>query len=75
MENFTHLDYNDLTLINGGVDGNYIFAGAVSGLIGVGLIAAAVTPGVNVVAAAALAYGGTWAGSLAVTSTIYGAVN
>ncbi|WP_156046818.1 hypothetical protein [Caldicellulosiruptor bescii] len=56
------------------MDGNYLFAGAMGLIMGVGLIAGACVPGINVFVAGALLYTGSWSFSLGVTSTIIGIV-
>lgn len=74
MENLIQLRNEDLELVNGGIEGNYLFAGAIGVTMGIGLIGAACVPGLNVFVAAGLAYAGTWSASLGVTSTIIGIV-
>ena len=60
--------------IYGGVDGNYLFAGAMGLTMSVGLIAGACIHGLNVFVAGTLLYAGTWSFSLDVTSTILGII-
>ena len=54
------MNQEELFTINGGADVDYIYAGATFAAIGVGLMAAACTVALPVVAVAALAYVGIW---------------
>ncbi|WP_054742626.1 hypothetical protein [Cellulosilyticum ruminicola] len=59
MNQFINLNQEELEFIDGGVDGNYLFAGAVFAAVGVGCLAAATGIGAPV-GAALVAYAGSW---------------
>ena len=71
---FQDLNTNELLVIDGGVSGEHILAGITFAAVGVGCWAIALTPGVNVVAVAALTYAGAWGIAGGVASATYGAV-
>lgn len=71
---FNTINYDELQIINGGFKGEDVFGGALIFVTGVGLLAAACVPGVNVVAAAGLAYAGSWGLAGGVFMTTYGFV-
>ena len=68
------LEYSELQEINGGFNLGDVIAGALFVAVGVGCLAVAVTPGLNVVAAASVAYAGSWGLAGGVTTTIYGCI-
>lgn len=74
MENVNQLTCKQLIFIDVAINWDDIFVDTIGGLMGVGLVAAACTPGLNVVVAAGLAYGGSWEGDSCITSTIIGFV-
>ena len=72
MDTFTGLSNEELMTVDGGFRGDYIVAGALFACTGIGCMAIALTPGLNVIGAAAIAYAGTWGVSLGAVSTIAG---
>ena len=60
--------------INGGFNWGGIISGAIFGSVGVGCLAIAATPGLNVIAAAGAAYAGSWGIAGGAMSTIYGLI-
>lgn len=64
----------DVLEINGGFNLEGIISGVVIGAVGVGCLAIAMTPGLNVVAAAGVAYAGSWGLAGGAAATIYGIV-
>lgn len=60
--------------LNGGFNLEGIVSGVIFGAVGVGCLAIAVTPGVNVIAAAGVAYVGSWGLAGGAVATIYGVV-
>ena len=66
------LSYLDMCQINGGFNWGGILSGVIFGAIGVGCLAIALTPGLNIVAAACVAYIGSWGIAGGIVSTIYG---
>lgn len=71
---FEIISNEDLIFIDGGFDLGAVYAGFVSGCIGVGLLAVAATPGLNIVAAAGAAYVASWGLAGGVTLITYGCV-
>lgn len=71
---FNTINNDELFVINGGFKGEDVAGGAMIFITGVGLVAAAAVPGLNVVAAAGLAYAGTWGLAGGITMGIYGLV-
>lgn len=69
---FYELMSDELDFINGGADAGTIVAGGLFFAVGVGCLAIAAVPGVNVVAAAAVAYAGSWGLAGGITTTIIG---
>lgn len=68
------LDCLEVMGIDGGVNAEGLVSGVLFGCVGVGCLAIAITPGLNVVAAAGLAYAGSWGLAGAVASTTYGII-
>lgn len=68
------LSCTELMELEGGVNAEGIVSGVLFGCVGVGCLAVAVTPGLNVAVAAGLAYAGSWGLAGAAASTIYGVV-
>lgn len=66
--------FNELSQIDGGFNWEGILSGAMLGAVGVGCVAIAMTPGLNVVAAASAAYVGSWGLAGGAMATIYGLV-
>ena len=72
--NFIELNSLELEQIDGGFSFKAICAGVIFAAAGVGCLAIAATPGVNIAVAAGVAYAGSWGISGGVVSTIYGVV-
>lgn len=68
------LTYNEMSEVNGGFNLDGILSGVILGAVGVGCLAVAVTPGLNVAVAAGAAYAGSWGIAGGTMSTIYGIV-
>lgn len=68
------LTNNEMIEINGGFNWGGIVSGVIFGAVGVGCLAIAATPGLNVIAAAGVAYAGSWGIAGGAMSTIYGLV-
>jgi hypothetical protein len=68
------LSFEELSTINGGFNWEGIVSGIILGAVGVGSLAIAVTPGLNVIAAAGIAYAGSWGIAGGAMSTVYGLV-
>lgn len=71
---FTAINYDELQMVNGGFQGEEVVGGAVLVAIGVGCLAGACVPGLNVAACAGLAYLGSWGLAGGATMGIYGLV-
>ena len=69
---FCDLTENELFELDGGVSWEHIAAGATFTAIGIGCIAIAVIPGVNVLAATGLALAGSWGIARGTFSIAYG---
>jgi hypothetical protein len=74
MNTFVLLDNAELMEINGGANGWTILGGVLTVAAGVGLCAAALVPGLNVVAVAGLAYLGSWGVSGGTALAVYGGI-
>lgn len=71
---FNTINNDELFVINGGFKGEDVAGGAMIFIVGVGLVAAATVPGLNVVAAAGLAYAGSWGLAGGITMGLYGLI-
>ncbi len=74
MGAFGALDQQELFAVDDGADWGAAAGGALIFTAGAGCLAIACVPGVNVVAAAAVAYAGSWGIAGGVTATMYGLV-
>ena len=63
-----------LEAINGGFSFKHVISGALFFTVGVGCLAVATIPGVNVVAAAGVAYLGSWGTAGGTVTSIYGII-
>ena len=73
---FNTINNDELFVINGGFKGEDVAGGSMIFIVGVGLVAAATVPGpgLNVVAAAGLAYAGSWGLAGGITMGLYGLI-
>lgn len=74
LDMFRELSVQEMENVDGGIDGEYILAGITFAALGVGCLAIATVPGLNVLAAAGVAYVGTWGVSGGIASVAYGCV-
>lgn len=72
MNNLILMTESELSNVTGGFDAWTVVSGVGVVAAGVGLMAIAVVPGVNVVAAAAVAYAGSWGIAGGVTILAFG---